>query len=132
MKPEYQNLLNELRRLERIGAEDSLWTQKLLQAAEKLSQGIAARFGLTGGEKTFDFQGDRYAVCKYTITPVGLNRNGLSVSATREAALEFSRDIANGLLFAILTFRDQQLLKTVAAESMLTAANLLLEAEDQS
>jgi hypothetical protein len=170
------NIIDSLRRLERVGEESSATTQKLLAAAEQVSQRIAAQYGFSPGEQIslrFIWQTripssnpmwypdeeacvkpgdwvvwrDRQlrkveheteisidALSVYVIKPDGiyLSSNGHHhlVSSRREFALVFSRDIAGGLLTAIVQGGTLQTRLTETEEGLATLTDVLnLESE---
>jgi hypothetical protein len=102
------NIIDSLKRLERIGDENSKTTQKLIEAARELADNIVKQFNVSASEtvrlKTSgrtDGEDEEYTrLADYRIQsgqlsfwhPLGY------VAENRENALRFSKDIANGLL----------------------------------
>lgn len=110
------DVIDSLKRLERVGSENSKTTQKLLEAAAELSRAIAEQFAdaeseqveLPDGTPAYRVSGREL----YMVVP-GINR-WQSVSSSRAAALKFAEDIADGLL--------DEFEKSLAARVRLNAA----------
>ncbi len=122
------NVIDSLKRLERIGSEGSETVRKILEAADQVGKkivsnadpslyglcftGIAAPNGVVdfirvpSGESISSWAGattDCHVFCRYIITELALLVDGFDgkfkeVSADRESALRLSKDISNGLL----------------------------------
>ena len=110
------NIINSLKRLERIGAEDSKTTKKMLDAAREVSSIIAELCGedfslrATVVDPDPEHRGPKgvwsgdYQVIhdpEQLLTPWILTCNGHDVAADRRVALMFSTDLSRGLLDAI-------------------------------
>ena len=103
------DVIDSLKRLERIGSENSKTTQKLIDAADALENLILAQFPRQDGvyfKRDGDVRGygkSPYAL-SYSITAGRLrNRSTDSepVSNDRASAMRFAEDIADGLLDVI-------------------------------
>jgi hypothetical protein len=106
------DVIDSLKRLERIGSENSKTTEKLLTAARDLSELIVRQFlpgvgqGVTVAtierKNSLGWADDT----NYWVGPVGqkflLTRNNVPVWDNRSVALEFSKDVADGLLDRII------------------------------
>jgi hypothetical protein len=106
------DVIDSLKRLERIGSENSKTTEKLLTAARDLSELIVRQFlpgvgqGVTVAtierKNSLGWADDT----SYWVGPVGKNllltRNNVPVWDNRSVALEFSKDVADGLLDRII------------------------------
>jgi hypothetical protein len=95
------SVIDSLKRLERLGSENSKAMEKLIQAAREIADQIVKHFAVRDSEYVYllvDLHGQqmRYAIEKSTLVfPEGY---GGSVARDRENALRFAKDIANGLL----------------------------------
>jgi hypothetical protein len=130
------DVIDSLKRLERIGSESSKTTEKLLTAARELSELIVKQFfpGVGQGVTVATIERKNSSgwvdETSYWVGPVRekflLTRNNVPVWDNRGVALEFSKDVADGLLDRIvetLTERaknDQEGLDVIeaAVESM--------------
>ena len=106
------DVIDSLKRLERIGSESSKTTEKLLTAARDLSELIVRQFlpgvgqGVTVAtierKNSLGWANDT----SYWVGPIGekflLTRNNVPVWDNRSVALEFSKDVADGLLDRII------------------------------
>lgn len=106
------DVIDSLKRLERIGSENSKTTEKLLTAARELSELIVRQFlpgvgqGVTVAtietKNSLGWADDT----SYWVGPVRerflLTRNNVPVWDNRGVALEFSKDVADGLLDRII------------------------------
>jgi hypothetical protein len=122
------DVIDSLKRLERIGDENSKTVEKIIKAAEELEKTIAYQYRNSAGAsingssilsrlakadgkgpldaaKSRGLDYSRILQMKYEITwahsysySVQFGDGGDRVSANREAALRFARDIASGLL----------------------------------
>jgi hypothetical protein len=106
------DVIDSLKRLERIGSENSKTTEKLLTAARELSELIVSQFlpGVGQGVTVATIE-RRNSLgwaddTNYWVGPVGgkflLTRDRVPVWDSRGVALEFSKDIADGLLDRIV------------------------------
>jgi hypothetical protein len=131
------DVIDSLKRLERVGSEESKTTQKLIQAAAQLSFLIASQFSSIGTRKVTVAQVPTFSTkdglrqfrnVKYTVSEdkrqlqktdqYRLYRDGEYVADNREVALEFARDISKGLLdpiTAALEKRQTEDTKAIAA-----------------
>lgn len=106
------SIIDSLKRLERVGEETSLTNQKLIQAAAELAGNIVEQFAAArtedlnldtsitrneaGGPKSTGLH--RYKIVKRQLV-FSDYRDGLGyVALDRDNALEFSKDVAKGLL----------------------------------
>jgi hypothetical protein len=114
------DIIDSLKRLERAGSENSKTTQKLIAAAHELSNLIVEQFAVIGSEgvpvvslysKTvYDDNEERFRQVgpdfRYGISRGRLYNSGRPnspfVDETRDDALAFSKDIADGLLDHII------------------------------
>jgi hypothetical protein len=144
------DVIDSLKRLERVGSENSKTTQKLIDAATELSSVIAQQFALSPDEELpiqkweeqkhaaeldeflshatvkFNYvirrQGDSNPALylhKGPITDVFVGRN-------RDAALEFSKDVADGLLEYILGVLEERRAESAKALSIIEGATTKL------
>lgn len=113
-------VIDSLKRLERVGSETSKTTQKLLEAAKNVSDLIVkqynARTGETialrfGGAEILNEEGDAvHSFHTYSIRPyLNTTAHGLYdedtrrfVFENRDAGLHFAKDVANGLLEEVI------------------------------
>ena len=123
------DIIDSLKRLERIGAENSKTVEKILEAARDLEAKIAAlyqdeesvsilgaivlarlvkanRCSLAAAAKSLGLDHERVMRMKYTVERSAsggtlLGPKGKRVSESREAALSLANDLANGLLVVI-------------------------------
>jgi hypothetical protein len=108
------NVIDALKRLERIGSEHSETTRKIIEAAGELSEKIASFYPSSTPEWTVIVQEVNETaseVITYSLGPDPRKQErplrlynpklGCFVDEGREAALRFAQDIANGLLGAI-------------------------------
>ena len=123
------DIIDSLKRLERIGAENSKTVEKILEAARDLEAKIAAlypdaesvsilgaivlarivkenRCSLAAAAKSLGLDHERVMRMRYTVerNAAGgylLGPERKRVGETREAALSFANDLANGLLVVI-------------------------------
>ncbi len=123
------DIIDSLKRLERIGAENSKTVEKILEAARDLEAKIAVlyqdeqsvsilgavvlarivkenRCSLAAAAKSLGLDHERVMRMKYTVERSAsggyvLGPTSTRVSETREAALSFANDLANGLLVVI-------------------------------
>jgi hypothetical protein len=125
------DIIDSLKRLERIGSENSKTVEKIIEAARNLEEKIVAQYnnseaaaidpiqiltaiakekdsGAVAAAKAAGLQYQLLCGMRYTIewrTHEGrglfISDGGPRVSANREAALRFASDVANGLLFLI-------------------------------
>jgi hypothetical protein len=111
------NIIDDLKRLERIGSEHSETTRKLLDAARNLSDKIVSLFPLDhcGPVDVSGFLGGTHShrAALYSITSEGVKNNYELVFQDRAAALTFAHDIADGLLL----FIEEELKTRVAADN---------------
>ncbi|MGA7410523.1 MAG: hypothetical protein WBW33_08555 [Bryobacteraceae bacterium] len=95
------DVIDSLKRLERTGSEISKTTEKLMTAARDLEKKIAAAFkvGSLGISNVLitSRAGRSYQITANALL-LSINGQQQSVSATRANALNFSEDIAQGLL----------------------------------
>ena len=110
------NIIDSLKRLERAGADNSKTTKKLMDSAAALEQMICTacagelkeNISITSG-KGFGFYDIKFSQEE----PDGaLYRQFVRVSASRNAALGFSADLANGLLEEILGNLEERTCKS--------------------
>jgi len=95
------DIIDSLKRLERVGSENSKTTQKLIAAATEPSQLIVKQFAVVGSERVdvvwvHNATGPSFS---YTILKGRLcndRRQSSFVDETRDDALAFSKDIADG------------------------------------
>ena len=118
------NVIDSLKRLERIGSEHSETTRKIIEAAVELSEKIVSLYPESVGycvvadnteNPSDDDVFDRYRAMKYGIHEVDANEappgrprrkcrvvynelKNAAVYESRDAALQFASDVANGLL----------------------------------
>jgi molybdenum-dependent DNA-binding transcriptional regulator ModE len=125
------DIIDSLKRLERIGSESSKTVEKVIQAAAELKRNIASQYANSSGThikafsilskiakekecslveaaKSIGLDYKRVERMEYTIEwrhshSYSVRRGGsdLDVSANRETALAFANDLANGLLTLI-------------------------------
>ena len=100
-------VIDALKRLERVGGENSATTRKLMDAADRLAAKIVEQFDERDKyviEVAPRFHGSRYSILN------GRLCNGESrwVAETRDTALDFARDIASGLLDAVTENLEQR------------------------
>jgi hypothetical protein len=99
------NIIDDLKRLERIGSEHSETTRKLLDAARNLSDKIVSLFPIDrcGDVNVNGLLEGAYSqrAALYAITSEGVKNGRELVFQHREAALSFAHDIADGLLLFI-------------------------------
>ena len=104
------DVIDALKRLERVGSEHSKTTEKLLKAANELAEKIIAQYAAQPGERISIRQPGMSLLrpdessgqpFNYWIENCRLVRGplpGVQVAQNRDAALGFSKDVANGLL----------------------------------
>jgi hypothetical protein len=117
------NVIDSLKRLERIGSEESETVRKILEAACDISKSIVASFPESLYEKKFT--GDveakdasrvpeelralaRYEFGCYVVDQYGVTRNGKRVWQDRDTALAFAKDISMGLLDCLNEFAAKE------------------------
>jgi len=145
--PPMPDVIDSLKRLERIGSENSKTTEKLMDAAREIERVIVKAFAPETADEVIQVvipPKDRWSdanekgICiplpnpgrvvrKYWIENCALQfrssgsgANGTSVSKNRTTALEFSEDIAKGLLDYVNEALAQHKAKTEEASSVLT------------
>jgi hypothetical protein len=95
------NIIDSLKRLERIGDETSKTNQKLIQAATDLADGIVKQFA-AGPDEMIDLDiGGRFLDYQIMHGRLVFFNNSTwkgFVARDRDNALRFSKDVANGLL----------------------------------
>ncbi len=108
------DVIDSLKRLERIGSETSKATEKLIEAAKQLETAIVSAFDVKrdqrgenvpsrkryslGATSEPDFpKGRDYEVTSNAVL-MHLNDKWLPISKNRDTALAFSADVANGVL----------------------------------
>jgi hypothetical protein len=130
------NIIDSLKRLERIGDENSKTTQKLIQAADELASSIVEQFAAAPTEspivldtyhrkvqvKSFH----TYAIIKGLLVFSGHGLDGY-VARDRENALAFSKDIANGLLDLLAEILAERLKATAGGLAAIQTANPKIE-----
>ena len=96
------NIIDSLKRLERIGDDNSKTTQKLIQAAGDLAENIVKQFAAAKTEyiRLYPKGFREYAIDQGHLIFPESNLALLEgyVARDRENALAFSKDVANGLL----------------------------------
>ena len=126
------DVIDSLKRLERIGSENSKTTEKLLTAARDLSELIVRQFlpgvgqGVTVAtierKNSLGWADDT----SYWVGPVKgdlrLTRNNVIVWDNRSVALEFSKDVADGLLDLIVETLTERAKNGLEGLSVLDAA----------
>jgi len=146
------NVIDSLKRLERIGSEESETVRKILEAAKELSRSICQGFPanlrdqqikgyvdrgntIRLGYPDFDGDGPKYTFGSYEI--VGMNghgdtrvqRDGEFVGLNRDNALSFAKDISMGLLDLLSQFVEKDHEKSVAGLELI---NSLLSSADEA
>jgi hypothetical protein len=130
------SIIDSLKRLERIGDENSKTTQKLIQAADELASTIAKQFAVQGTEHfelptRFRKTGSNFEETGFL--PYAIDQGCLVfgtgyacegyVARDRENALAFSRDIANGLLGLLAEILAERLKDTTDGLAAIQTAN---------
>ena len=115
------SIIDSLKRLERVGSENSKTTQKLIAAATELSELIVKyfrgedctvvenddfRYEIDGG-RLINFDRFHWAHPDRQL-PIGTAEAGNAVDQSRNDALVFSRDIANGLLDQVIATLEKR------------------------
>ena len=91
---------NALKRLERVGSENAESTQNLIEATNLLAEKIVTLFDVR--DKYVVDVAPRFTRARYSILNGRLSNGECRyVAETRETALAFANDIADGLLEAI-------------------------------
>lgn len=143
------DVIDALKRLERVGSEDSKTTQKLIDASKALERKICEQYNWLDEEASvvICISQDKWEDGKRIPDPVQgtysiehrettggvlpipifwkwLLRNGVRVSDNREAATAFAADIANGLIQRIAEDLEKRLGdSTKALESFASASD---------
>lgn len=140
------DVIDSLKRLERIGSENSKTTQKLLTAARELADQIVHLCALSVDESisverapsvkgTDEVHNARVKpIAKYKVDRLSLYMNDKQMSSwSRDSALSFSEHIANGLLDLIAAELEQrQHTSKRAMPALETAIELLKTIQKQS
>ena len=105
------DIIDSLKRLERVGSENSKTTEKLIAAAQELGQKIVDQFRISTKRedvtvvdrrnKSWEDTKTHYKPEMYYFIEGGRLKNGtkdMFVDESRDAALAFSKDVALGLL----------------------------------
>ena len=132
------DVIDSLKRLERVGSENSKTTEKLLAAAGALSSLIAQQFRPADGDDilaaTMDETSEGFSLrTNYRVrggksTDLDrLYRDRVYVALNRDVALAFSKDIANGLLDRIIETLAERIPESQAGIDALTIATANLE-----
>ena len=125
------DIIDSLKRLERVGSENSKTTEKLIQAASDLEDVILKAFAPKEIDRLFQINIDVNLPSKnfYYIeqsrvvsTLPGGKGALLPVCANREMALRFSRDVADGLLDQISVCLERTHKESESASLILEAA----------
>jgi hypothetical protein len=133
------DIIDSLKRLERIGSENSKTTQKLIDAARELSSVIAQQFVPGEDEEIIVVRhfgqidkSDVFGYPTYTVARGkpkqgeafrgSLYRSGEFVGKNREEALGFSNDLAKGLLECIVEALEKRHAENQTAIGNLQAA----------
>ena len=127
------DVIDSLKRLERIGSGNSKTTEKLIQAARDVENKIVEAFAASR-HQTICVLGMRTMVGglvthrpAYEISDLRLKRSSYeeySVSEDRESALEFSKAIAEGLLDEINDALQKRTVENENASAILSEALL--------
>jgi hypothetical protein len=130
------DIIDSLKRLERVGSENSKTTEKLIQAAAEVSSKIVTQFHLTPGETVRipgSIANEASALATAETPPLDyLVRDGklfnqsicAHVAQNRTAALRFAEDIAeNGLLDVIIRDLGERAGRSNAGLTILEAAS---------
>ena len=108
-------VIDALKRLERVGSENSKTTQKLITAAAKLAQTIVAQYYPEAHIPSLAISKfDGYSIANSTLC-----RNNEDVAGSRYNALAFSKDVATGLLDCIAEELEERTHESAAALSMI-------------
>lgn len=114
------DIIDSLKRLERVGSENSKTTQKLIDAARELASLITQQCGLPNfpDSENIILNEDRlepFAKFQYFVANGRLvngkrstERHNAYVDETRDDALAFSKDVANGLLDYIVRVIEER------------------------
>jgi hypothetical protein len=147
--PTMANVIDSLKRLERIGSEESETVRKILEAASELSNAICRSFPqslldcninglvlsdgtcvLNSGDNLRRDADPKYFLGPYSVTDYYLGprllKSGTFVGESRDVALAFARDLSLGLLeiFALFIEKEHETSKS-GLTSILSAADLL-------
>jgi hypothetical protein len=136
--PEFpmSDVIDSLKRLERVGSETSKTNLKLVQSAKELEALIVAhvppgiRFSRAGSATTprrspYAFN---YVVNDKRLMSISAAGNR-SVSTDRQSAIRFSEDIADGLLEVIVSALAKNLAESQPALRILSEATTVLSAK---
>ncbi len=147
--PTMANVIDSLKRLERIGSEESETVRKILEAASELSNAVCRSFPqslfgcringlvlsdgtciLNGGDNPRRDAHPKYFLGPYSVTDYysgpRLLKDGTFVGESRDVALAFAKDVSLGLLdvFALFIEKEHETSKN-GLTSILGAADLL-------
>lgn len=141
------DVIDALKRLERIGSENSKTTEKLLAAAAELGKKIVAQYAVQPGENIsielyatqpaatqpdeiesylgpplFDYRIADRELFRVDPKPKAIGKTWVHVAENRDAALAFSKDVANGLLERIAEDLEKRTAAVASGADVLIAA----------
>lgn len=94
-------VIDALKRLERVGSDNSKTTQKLIEAADRLAHKIVDQYDVR--DKYVVDVAPQFTRTRYSILNGRLvNGESRYVAENRDAALAFAKDVASGLLDGIV------------------------------
>jgi len=143
------DVIDALKRLERVGSENSKTTEKLINAATELSKKVIEQFRVSGNEavtvldhrNSWELDPDdetprnTYEPEMYYFIEQGRIKNGrtnMFVDQGRDSALAFSKDVAAGLLDHIVDELTTREAETRGGLTVLEAAADKIRAEQEA